>query len=155
MNLDFSDLEPTSVPFTYQGQNYLLKEATGDTVRRFNNERARRLTYGENGNVTSIQDMGDLEIKLLSMCITTAEGNKLPESVIGSWPSRMVSKLYVTAQEISYMIEPESAFSTLLENLNDLGPEEESRMVTWMKSLKNDEINRELRIYERNKKAKE
>lgn len=154
--LDFSSLEPQSVSFEYKGQQYVLNEATGDVARKFNNERISRITYGPDGNVSSIRDMGDLELKLVSMCTTTKNGDRIPETVVGSWPSRMVNKLYDKALDISGLRESETGLSRVLTLLTDnSGPVEVKELTDWLRSQNDDLINSELDAFNKEQKIKE
>lgn len=102
LSIDLSDLTLIEIPFEYGGKSYVLREATGAVARKYNNERTNRLTYNAEGRIASSRDLADTIPMLVAGCVFTAEGNAIPQSVIETWPDRLVKRLFNTIRKVSF-----------------------------------------------------
>ena len=89
------------------GKDYVLREASGDTVAKFNNARARCAQY-KDGGLSGVEGLGDLEPMLVSMCLFEDKGDGTPDpqkpvraSILRAWPGPVVKALFDKASEIS------------------------------------------------------
>jgi hypothetical protein len=134
--LDFSDLEPVEIPFEYQGKKYLLKEASGAAAKKFQNERLGRITYGSNGKIEGFKNIADLAPMLVTMCVTTENGNAVSQSVVEAWPDKLVQRLFTTAKQISFLDEGTKVTKNLTDLLKEPGcPLNTEEFKTWALSL--------------------
>ena len=132
--LDFSSIEVIEIPVVGPDKNnYVLREASGDSVARFNNARGRCVQF-KDGGMSSVDGQGDLEAFLVSLCLFhikddcdtsdpstwTADVKKSVKApIIRAWPERVVRPLFEKAKEISEVDEPED-LKTLQEQRNKL-----------------------------------
>jgi hypothetical protein len=141
IDLDFSDLEPYVLPFEVEGKKYELREPTSNARRKYNNERMNRVLY-ENGAVSGMRDIADLEPMLVSLCCFDVDTNKpVPETVIGNWSGRMVKRLFEAAKTISLINdESNTDLSLLLKALSTTSNRPCSRedFVDWVNTLGNE-----------------
>lgn len=121
INLDLSDLTPIEVPFEYLGTQYVLKEATGAAAKRYNNERSNRLEYNSEGKVIGTKDMADIVPMLVASCVYTIAGNPIPQSVIETWPDRLLKRLYQTIRKVSFGEGSSAAESQLAQIVDEPG----------------------------------
>jgi len=89
------------------GKDYVLREASGDTVAKFNNARARCAKY-QDGGLAGVEGLGDLEPMLVSMCMFEDKGDGTPDphkpikgNLLRAWPGPIVKALFDKAAEIS------------------------------------------------------
>lgn len=122
---DFSGLEVQQQKVTGpDGKDYLLVEASGDSAVRFNNARAACVRL-ENGKVAGVGKTGSLEPLLVSLCLfettlTGDPGKVVPEGRIRQWPSKVQTKLYAKALEISELNEDADDIDKLIEERDKL-----------------------------------
>lgn len=104
------NLEPVSIPFTFNGNNYMLREASGKAAAEFRNAVIDRSVIGEDGKVKSIKSMADVEPLLVAGCVfevvedpTTKAKTEVtvPLSRVEQWPSRLQARLFTRIREIS------------------------------------------------------
>lgn len=110
--LNFDDLTPAEIPVRHQGKRYVLREASEDAVRRWRNAGSRGLRM-EDGKVVGLDDQGDLNSLLVSLCLFEADedgsvrasknGNPVavPLAVVRSWQGRVVKKMFDWVSEAS------------------------------------------------------
>ena len=121
---DFSDLETVKIPVTGPNKKrYHLVEASADATAKYKSAQARCARF-KNGEMNGVDGVGDLEPYLVSMCLfaindkgeqsTTSENF----SVIRTWPSRIVIKLYDKAREISEIDRDDDLESLLKQRAN-------------------------------------
>lgn len=140
IELDFSDLEPIEKPFSYQGVDYILVEASADNVRKFNNERTSRIEFGTNGKVSRVNNVADLVFVLLHGSVLFAKDRTaVPEAKLKSWSGRLVEKLFTTLKIISGIDEGVTrqlrSFSEILDE--PTCPVNRQEFVGWIDSLNN------------------
>lgn len=138
INLDFSDMEPFTIPFQVNGKNYELREPTCLAKKKYTNERLSRITFNK-GAVTSVRDLGDLEPLLVSLC-TFEEGAKkhVDVSLVESWPGRITSKLFEAAKTIAFEKDQDDLpIVQLLEALSKetSAPISKKDFLDWVESL--------------------
>lgn len=127
---DFSDLEIIEIPVTGPDKKkYILREASGDAVARFNNARAQCVKFTEGGGHT-VRGPGHLEIFLLTLCLfqTDEDGNAIltssvKEGTLKPWPDRVLSKLFDKAKEISELDQEDSDLESLKKQRDNLNVE--------------------------------
>lgn len=124
---NFSSLEVIEIPVVGpDNKPYVLREASGDVVAKFNNARGRCVEFQEKG-IHKMHGGGDLEAFLVSLCLFHAARDSNNEEVdmdhpelwtadtkkpltamtIRSWPGKVVKVLFDKAKEISEIDEPE------------------------------------------------
>lgn len=124
------------VPFTYKGEKYELREATGLAAKRYTNEKSSRLTFGPNGKFQSARDLGDLEPLLVALCCFDSNDQQVPLNVVDGWPSRMVNRLFKEAKRISDIDVDDDAKSQLFKALERSdAPVSTTSLRSWVKSL--------------------
>jgi hypothetical protein len=106
-NFDFGSLQLIEVPITGPDRKkYMLREASGDAVAKFNNARARCVRF-QNGGMSAVDGQGDLEPLLVSYCLfevyDTGEvaTKSVPVAMVRNWPERVIRRIYDKAREIS------------------------------------------------------
>ena len=116
----FEDLARIEVPVTVGSQQYVLREANGDTACKFQNARVARYEYNDEGKLVRLRDTADLEPFLVSLCLFMQDGvTPVSEVTIRSWPGKIQGKLYDRAKEISGLDETED-LATLEKQLANL-----------------------------------
>jgi hypothetical protein len=111
-DFDFSDLTPIAIPVVGpDGENYILKEATGRAAKIYNNARIEGVML-EAGQPKTIKGIGGLEPLLVSLCLWADNDRPVTQQFIEGWPSKVVKKLYNKAKEISDLDEEEKESPT-------------------------------------------
>jgi len=89
------------------GKDYVLCQANGDTVAKFNSARARCARY-QDGGMSGVEGLGDLEPMLVSMCMFEDKGDGTPDpqkpikgTLLRAWPGPVMKTLFNKAKEIS------------------------------------------------------
>ena len=108
------DLKPVEVPVKIGEQRYVLREASEEAARQWNNAKLRAARMNADGKTTSIDGLADAEPLLVSLCLcmmdpktgeTRTDRNLNPVTVsqatVLSWPARVVKPLYEKALAIS------------------------------------------------------
>ncbi len=100
------DLEPISIPFTVKGKDgtlyeYTLEEAMGSDRDGYLNNLGARMKLDSEGKPAGIKNFDGLQANLLCRLIRDRERKLVSEAIIQSWPSRIQSKLFKKAKEIS------------------------------------------------------
>lgn len=107
-NLNFDDLTPIEIPFSYRGKDYILREATGDAACQYRNAVATATQLAD-GKVSGIKNMADTEPFLVALCVRELLGDGKERVVTGvvvrSWPARVQRRLFKKIQEISELDE--------------------------------------------------
>jgi hypothetical protein len=105
--LNFDDITPQSIPVRIGGKSYVLKEATGEAACRYKNEIMRCGRLGADGKPNQVIGLADTEAFLVSLCLFEVDGEgkekHVPVSLIKSWKSSVLDKLYKTCREMSGM----------------------------------------------------
>lgn len=116
LDLDFSDLEPKQTEvFKIGPNNYVLREATEDAAVKFRNAGMRGMRMVDN-KVVGMDGVADAAPLLVSLCIfQVLEGNgkdpiykTVKLETIRSWPTRIVSRLFDIAREMSGLDEDDN-----------------------------------------------
>ncbi len=106
-SFDFNDLTLIEIPVSVDGKDFILREADGDTAKKYQNALLGSFTLGPEGKPSKIAGLANVEPMLVSLCLFPVDANgntskqHVQESVVGKWPSRVVKKLYEKAKEIS------------------------------------------------------
>lgn len=104
--LTFS-LERTIIPIEIDGSQYELREATGQVAANYRNSMLQRVKLDEKGKPTSLGNIADLEVYLVSMCLYSKDtGKRVDEKQIKKeWPAKVLKALHKKAMEISELDE--------------------------------------------------
>jgi hypothetical protein len=133
----FDDLVPQEFVFEYLGKRYVLHEASGAIAKKFQNERTNRFKLNSNGKIEGVRDAADLAPMLVAWLCKTSEGSSLPQTLIESWPDRLVQKLFQKAKEISGIDEavltPADIVSSLLKEPGC--PIDKKEFSEWIKTV--------------------
>lgn len=104
--LRFDDLAPIEESVSIGGRDYILREASTDAARKYRNQMTRCAKMND-GKVSGIGDIADLQPLLVHLCLFTSpvNGNGTPKNVpleiIYAWPERVTKALYARCKEIS------------------------------------------------------
>jgi len=119
----FEDITPVEVPVRIGGQDYVLREVSGDAATRYRNARAN-CTKFSNGEFAGVDGpIADAQPKLVSDCLFkvvvlpdgTTIFSKVEEKVVRTWPDRVQKALFEKVQRISPSLE--DAGDETIENL--------------------------------------
>ena len=103
---DFSNLEPIRIPVIGPDKvRYVLVEASGAAAKKYNNARASSVTLGPDGKTQRIDNIGDLEPLLVSLCLQAEDGKPIHQAAIEKWPAHVIKQLFNKAKEISRLDE--------------------------------------------------
>lgn len=114
--LRFDDITPIEEKVYVGGVEYALRETSGDAAVKYDNARLNCYEY-QDGKLTKVHDLADLEPLLVSLCLFDGGGKKVPEAVVRNWPARVQKALYIRAREISGMNEPPQTIEKQIELL--------------------------------------
>lgn len=89
------------IPVKIDDKDYILRELDGKQKGKYLNKMGSRIVLNEKGQVSSFKDYTGLESSLLSECIYDSDGKLVPASVMDTWPSTVLTKLFDVAQELS------------------------------------------------------
>lgn len=107
-DFDFGSLEIIEIPVVGPNKKkYKLREASGDAVARFNNERTRCMKF-QDGGVSGVSGQGQLEMFLVASCLFNVDEDEEPiptkpitMNELRPWPGKVVTRLFNKAKEIS------------------------------------------------------
>lgn len=109
----FDDITPVEVPVKIGGQDYVLREASGDAATRYRNARANctKFSGGEFAGVDG--PIADAQPKLVSDClfkiVVMPDGktvfSKVEEKTVRAWPDRIQKALIERVLKISPSLE--------------------------------------------------
>jgi len=94
------------IPITIGGEDYVLREASGDAGCKYRNALLACTTLTD-GKPSRIEGMADVEPLLVSLCLFTQGGRPVTVPKVRSWPSRVVKALFEKIKEISDLDEEE------------------------------------------------
>lgn len=136
----FDDLAPQEFHFEYLGKRYVLHEASGAIAKKFQNERTNRFRFNDKGKIEGVRDAADLAPMLVTLCVKTDQGSAVSQSIVESWPDRLLQKLFKKAKEISGIDEGIIGPAEILDSLfKEPGcPIDQPTFVNWMKTLKDE-----------------
>jgi hypothetical protein len=136
--LNFESLEPTTVPVTFKGRKYVLKEASSDATCKWRNSGLQGAQVRD-GKVSSLGNVADLEPLLVSLCLfdVTDGGEKpVPLKTVREWPYKVVSALFNRARDISGLAEEEDTEESLTKRIDELTAKRE-RLLSGESDSKN------------------
>lgn len=103
--LNFDDVTLTEIPVKIGGDQYILREATGEAAVNYRNAMLACTQLGSSGKPQSIRGLASVEPLLVSHCLFYAsgprEGQNVSQKTILSWKSKIVKALYEKVREIS------------------------------------------------------
>lgn len=105
--LEFDSLEPRSFKFQWAGEMYTAHEATEDAAVKFRNAALKNARLEDGRMVLHAHGLGDTEPLLVSLCVRDKDDKLVPESLVRSWPSRIVKPVFQKLREISDLVEQE------------------------------------------------
>lgn len=146
VTLDFSNITPVEIPTIIGGENYVLKEATGEVAKLFQNARLNKVKF-EDGKPTSIGNIAEIEPYLVSLCIFKVVDGRhvaVTQKTVESWLYRIQSKLYDTAKKISDLDRVESPIQELIKEAfnNPDAPTTSEAILDWIEQLKDEKFDR-------------
>jgi len=97
------DLAPISVSVTIGGKPYVLKEASEDAARQWNNAnlKAMKMSDGKLSGMDGVADNASLLISLCLFDITDGFTSPVSLATIRSWPHRITKPLFEKCKSIS------------------------------------------------------
>lgn len=106
--LVFDDLAPAERPVRIAGKDYVLREASAETARRYRACSIRGASADkDSGRYTLGDGIGDLEIILVAGCLFERAGpdgttlRQVPEATVRGWPARVVTPLADAVLDLS------------------------------------------------------
>ncbi len=115
--LRFDDITPIEEKVFVGGEEYLLRETSGDAAVKYDNARLFCYEY-RNGELIRVNNLANLEPLLVSLCLFMVDGKtNVSEVTVRAWPARVQKALYDRAREISGMNEPPQALEKQIELL--------------------------------------
>lgn len=102
-SLNFDDILPVEVKFTYREKQYVLREATAGIATKYRNLILKSARM-KDGQPSGVDGLVDSEIYLISACLSeiTDKGEKLvSEPSVRNLPYRVSKRLFEKAVEIS------------------------------------------------------
>ncbi len=125
--LVFEDLNPIEIPLKLAGQQNVLKEADEAASIKFRNHQARCIEYGSDGKVSKINNPGEANSLLLSLCLfkvgfdrdQVEKHSPVPIDVIKKWRTSVVDKLSQKAKLMSGF-EDEETEEAVLKQIEEL-----------------------------------
>lgn len=97
--LNFDSLQLHKEEVNIEGKIHILTEADADAGARYKDGMAKKIKM-TNGKPTGIEGYADLDILLVSDCLTL-DGAKIPVSTIGKWPNKVVKAIADRAKHLS------------------------------------------------------
>jgi len=123
----FDDITPIEERVHVGGQEYVLRETSGDAAVRYDNARLGCYEY-QDGKLVRVHGLANLEPLLVSLCLFMGDGTTpVPEATVKAWPARVQRTLYARAREVSGMNEPPQALEKQIELLQRQLAEARSR----------------------------
>jgi len=105
MELDFEDLTPIELPVKIAGKEYLLREASGEDARIYNNARMRGVQMEGDKILSLPEDSAGIPSLLVSRCLWETKDGKPTARVaiqkVRGWPERVIKPLFEKAKDIS------------------------------------------------------
>lgn len=108
------DLKPVEVSVKIGEQRYVLREASEEASRQWNNAKLRAARMNADGKTTSIDGLADCEPLLVSLCLCLTDPKTgeirldrqlnpvtVTQATVLGWPARVVKSLYEKALAIS------------------------------------------------------
>jgi hypothetical protein len=129
---DLDTLGRVKIPFRFEGQDYVLEEASAGAVERYKAALYKDAKLVDGKPHVSAANLVNRELQLLADCITEkAKGNGsdkyLSTATVKAWPNRIAERLMDKLKSISIgLVEAseeeatEKAISTLQENLANI-----------------------------------
>jgi hypothetical protein len=115
--LRFDDITPIEEKVFIGGDEYVLREMSGDAAVKYDNARLNRYEY-QDGKLAKVRNLADLEPLLVSLCLFMADGvTPVSETTVRAWPARVQRSLHSRAREISGMNEPSKTIEEQIEIL--------------------------------------
>lgn len=110
----FTDLKPNAsddftfstkeevFPVNIDGEDYELREASGNAACQYRDLIIGNLTLGDSGKPQKISHIASAEPLLVSLCLfKVGEKEHVPQSKVASWPARIQKKLFKKVKEMS------------------------------------------------------
>lgn len=140
--LVFDTLAPITVPIVGLDKPYILREADADAKATYQSATARAARFNEEGTVSSVEGLGNVEPQLVAACLYEAECDDkddpdtyrlrltpqgdvdkrylVKESVVRKMKSSVVSKLFDTIKDISEFEEGKETEESLQKQIDKL-----------------------------------
>ena len=110
-SLDFSITwreVPVTITLGGEVKKYVLREASADAGTQWRNALMACSEIGEDEQgkprAKKMVGLANIEPLLVSLCLFDSEGKQVTETLVRSWPARIVAALYKKAAEISELI---------------------------------------------------
>lgn len=95
-------LSRIEIPVEIDGEQYVLREASGETAATWRNAIMRCAVIGPDGKPTGVRDLADTELLLVSLCLFhVGSGNAVGLDFVRSLPNRVCRALFAKVREIS------------------------------------------------------
>ena len=89
------------------GIEYIMKQASAGVAREYKNRQLKAIKMGANGKPAGFDDLGALEIFLVSKCLFL-EGKEVSFNTIANWNNDVVKSIYDDIREMSNLKDDES-----------------------------------------------
>jgi len=113
----FDDITPIEEKVFVGGEEYILRETSGEAAVKYDNARLDGYEYHD-GKLVKVHNLANLDPLLVHLCLFTKDSvTNVPEEKIRSWPGRVQKVLCQRAREISGMNEPVVSLEKQIEAL--------------------------------------
>jgi len=140
MDVDLNDLEtlkPFAKDFTYDGTDYVLREASGGAIVEYDNADDATRTYNpETGKLIGIKDRAKLVPLLVSHCIfKKSDNSNVPLATIEKWPDRVLKRLYKAIRQVSDLEGSPDEITLLIKAMKAEGQGRLKSLIQFVKDL--------------------
>lgn len=107
-------LVTATIPVDINGKEYELRELTGKDANTFTNAQMSAIRFDSDGQ-RRLEKVGNLTSLLVHLSLWDVETNsRVPQSIIESWSSKIVDKLFDAAKKLSGLDQAKVQLSKLL-----------------------------------------
>lgn len=86
---------------------YTIREYSADSRDRYIDAQMKKAEYTAKGELVKVLDHKGVQTRLLAECLYDAKEERVPESVISSWPDSLVRGLYEIATKVCNLVTDE------------------------------------------------
>lgn len=116
--IDFDSAEPQAIEFGLKGREFILREASHDTARKYRSRILESYTPNAAGDLVPTPKLPNAEVVLIAGCSFEKTSNgevPVTETEVLTWPNRATTFLLKNAKEMSHMTERDMSTPESLE----------------------------------------
>jgi len=128
------------IPMPSGVEEFKLVSLTGQAATLYENARANCIRFDREGKPVGFQNIADVAPLLVSLCLKRLDGGSVSKSVIGTFPNKVLQKLFQTAQEMNEL-NKETRYSESLNKVfsQDDSPVDMEVVRNWLKAQDNED----------------